>query len=274
MAHASLRVDWAGTEHERAVHVPRIACLVPSVTELLFALGLGDQVVARTGFCIHPHDAVRRVPKIGGTKDPDLGRLRELAPTHLIVNVDENRREIVDAARAFVPHVVVTHPVALDENPRLYRLLGSVFARDDAAAALCEKFGDARGALAQVVMQLPRERVLYLIWTKPWMTVAGGTYIADVLAAAGWDIVRVDPPAARYPAIADDDRAWQDAERILLSTEPYAFVERHRTTLAAAKDRPVQLIDAEMTSWYGPRAIDGMRYLARLRHAHPHPAAH
>ena len=87
----------------------RIACLVPSLTELLFALGLGPQVVARTGFCVHPREA-RRVPKIGGTKDPDLARLRALAPTHLVVNVDENRREDVEAARAFVPNVIVTHP--------------------------------------------------------------------------------------------------------------------------------------------------------------------
>src|SRR5436305_9972900 len=106
---ADPRVDWAGTLHAPAADDARIACLVPSLTELLFALDLGAQVVARTGFCIHPRDAVRRVPKIGGTKDPDLVALRALAPTHLIVNVDENRREVVEEAARFVPHVVVTH---------------------------------------------------------------------------------------------------------------------------------------------------------------------
>jgi ABC-type Fe3+-hydroxamate transport system substrate-binding protein len=264
MPESDARTDWAGTVHEVAP-AARIACLVPSITELLFALGLGEGVVARTGFCIHPHDAIRAVPKIGGTKDPDLGRLRELAPTHLIVNVDENRREIVDAARAFVPHVIVTHPLTLDENPRLYRLFGSVFARYETATALCDAFDRARADLAQSVESMPRERVLYLIWTKPWMTVAADTYIADVLAAAGWDIVRTTDEAARYPALDDEDPGWERAERILLATEPFAFVERHRVTLAAAKRRPVHLIDAEMTSWYGPRAINGMRYLGNLR---------
>src|SRR3982750_4583053 len=105
---ASDRTDWAGTLHDRAGASLRIACLVPSITELLFALDLGAHVVARTGFCVHPHDAVRRVPKIGGTKDPDLAALRALAPTHLIVNVDENRREVVEEAVRFIPHVVVT----------------------------------------------------------------------------------------------------------------------------------------------------------------------
>src|SRR5689334_15257864 len=86
--------DWAGTLHERAAAGARIASLVPSITELLFALGLGPSVVARTGFCVHPHPDVRSVTKIGGTKDPDLARLAKLQPTHLVVNVDENRREV------------------------------------------------------------------------------------------------------------------------------------------------------------------------------------
>src|SRR2546423_2514235 len=103
-------VDWLGVAHSCAGEAPRIASLVPSLTELLFALMLGPYVVARTGFCVHPKPDVARVPKIGGTKDPDLARLAALAPTHLIVNIDENRRETVEAAREFVPNIVVTHP--------------------------------------------------------------------------------------------------------------------------------------------------------------------
>ena len=72
-------VDWAGTRHVRARGEVRIASLVPSLTETLFALGLGDAVVARTGFCVHPRDEVRRVPKFGGTKDPDLAKRQRAA---------------------------------------------------------------------------------------------------------------------------------------------------------------------------------------------------
>ncbi|HZQ63514.1 MAG TPA: helical backbone metal receptor, partial [Casimicrobiaceae bacterium] len=254
-------VDWAGTLHERAETSPRIACLVPSITELLFALDLGAHVVARTGFCVHPHGEVRRVPKIGGTKDADLARLAALAPTHLIVNVDENRREVVEAARAFVPHVVVTHPLRLDDNPRLYRLLGAVFAREHRARTLCAAFELARHELDHATRTLPRERVLYVIWKKPWMTISRDTYIADVLAAAGWDSVAPEGAVERYPVVRDEDGAWQRAQRILLSSEPYAFVRRDAQALARDKARPVDLIDAEMTSWYGPRAIEGMAYL-------------
>lgn len=256
--------DWAGVLHRPTQSPPRIACLVPSITELLFALSLDDHVVARTGFCRHPRDRVRRVAKIGGTKDPDLGRLASLAPTHLVVNVDENRREDVDAARAFVPHIVVTHPLTPADNLRLYRLLGCVFARDDAAHALSDAFAAARARLRDAAAALPRERVLYLIWRKPWMTVSPGTYIAATLAAAGWDIV--SPPSdARYPVVTDDDACWQRADRILLASEPFAFRDRDARAVAAQYARPAMRLDAEMTSWYGSRAIAGMDYLAKLR---------
>ena len=96
--------------------MPRIASLVPSITELLVALGLGEFLVARTGFCIHPAEAVRAVPKVGGTKDVNLAKLRGLAPTHVIVNVDENLRETAEALREFVPTLIVTHPQRPADN--------------------------------------------------------------------------------------------------------------------------------------------------------------
>ena len=259
------RMDWVGTSHAKANATARIACLVPSITELLFALDLGPQVVARTGFCVHPRDAVRRVPKIGGTKDPDLSCLRTLSPTHLIVNVDENRREVVDAARAFVPSVIVTHPQCPEDNVRLYRLLGAVFDRDIAAARLGDALTVALDGLRSVAATLPREPVIYLIWKKPWMSVAAPTYIGATLAAAGWDVVSVADSAARYPTLADDDGAWGRARRILVSSEPFAFRARDVASIAAARGRPAHLVDGEMTSWYGRRAIAGLHYLANLR---------
>jgi len=258
------RTDWAGVTHEVAGDRPRIASLVPSLTETLFVLGLGCHVVARTGFCIHPRDEVRRVPKIGGTKNPDLDRLRDLAPTHLIVNVDENRREDVDAARAFVPHVLVTHPMAPEDNPRLLRLLGAVFHRETQAEKLSDEGHAALVALAATAARLPRERVLYLIWRRPWMTVARDTYVSRTLARAGFDTLP-EHSDRRYPALHDADAVWHDADRILLSTEPYAFLERDAVALRASTQRPVDLIDGEWTSWYGARAAQGLRSLATFR---------
>jgi len=258
------RVDWAGVEHRPARAGARIACLVPSITELLFALDLGDAVVARTGFCVHPRDAVRSVPKIGGTKDPDVAHLRRLAPTHVIVNVDENRREVVDEIARFVPEVIVTHPLQPDDNRRLYALVGAVFGRESAAAALAARYDAARAAVEGAAAGWPRERVLYLIWRKPWMSVRADTYVGATLAMVGWDVVALADPR-RYPAVDADAAAWQDADRILLSTEPYAFTRRDVDALSLRHAKPVHLVDGEWTSWYGSRAIGGLPALAGLR---------
>src|ERR1700728_3584168 len=121
----------------------RIVCLVPSITELICDLGLSDQLVGRTGFCIHPWETVRQIPKVGGTKDLKRERIRELAPTHVVVNVDEIRLEDVEALAEFVPEVVVTHPLEPLDNLVLYRLLGGIFGREVEAELLCAAFEQA-----------------------------------------------------------------------------------------------------------------------------------
>ncbi len=265
-------IDALGTRHASAGREARIVCLVPSITELLFDLDLGAQVVGRTGFCIHPRERLRDVPKVGGTKDVDHDRLRALRPTHVIVNVDENRREDVAAMRAYVPQVVVTHPNTPQDNAALYRLVGALFAREAAAAALCASLEAALADCAALLAsgQVPRERVLYLCWKDPWMSVAADTYIAATLAAVGWDVLHGPggfAGAARYPQVELDDTVPR-VQRVLLSTEPYLFTDAHVRELAARFPQvPVQLIDAEMTSWYGSRAVPGLRYLRALRAA-------
>ncbi|MDQ6619472.1 MAG: helical backbone metal receptor, partial [Pseudomonadota bacterium] len=118
---------------------------------------------------------------------------------------------------------------------------------------------------ACAVEGMPRETVLYLIWKKPWMTISTDTYIADALSAAHWTAVVPRNARCRYPHVAENDEAWRCADRILLSSEPYAFVRRDVEALTRLHGPRVHLIDGEMTSWYGPRAIRGMDYLAALR---------
>lgn len=246
---------------------PRIVSLVPSVTELVCALGLAEQLVGRTGFCVHPWETVRGVPKVGGTKDVKLERVRELAPTHVIVNVDENRREDAEALAEFVPELVVTHPLAPRDNLALYRQLGKAFDREAEAEALCAEFERAY-ARALAVERPPRD-VLYLIWKDPWMTVGPDTYISQTLALFNWNI----PLAAlcspegdkvhteRYPEIDLADCGGA-VDRVLLSSEPFHFKQEHVAEVAAlVPGAEVSLIDGEMTSWYGPRAIAGLDYL-------------
>lgn len=235
----------------------RIVCLVPSVTELVCELGLAGELVGRTGFCIHPRELLRPIPKVGGTKSVDLAKIRALAPTHVIVNRDENRREDAEALAGFVPNVIVTHPLGPLDNPALYRRIGGAFGREHEAEALCARF---ESALAEVRREsFAARRVLYLIWKDPWMTVSRDTYISRTLALFGLHTVPADAEA-RYPELQAPDAG--DAEIVLLSSEPYRFGEAHCREIAHCTGKPVHLIDGEMTSWYGPRAIAGLRYLA------------
>jgi ABC-type Fe3+-hydroxamate transport system substrate-binding protein len=257
-------VDAAGTEHPPAPHGARIVCLVPSITELLCDLGLAGALVGRTGFCIHPRSAVRRVPKMGGTKDVDLARVRAAAPTHVIVNVDENRREHAEALRGFVPNVVVTHPLGPRDNVDLYRLCGGLFGRGGEAERLCERFEAAYARAAAAGRECAPEDVLYLIWKSPWMAVSPDTYIARTLALVGWHTVP-RAASARYPEVALDEATLAGVARVLLSTEPFMFGAAHVAEVAGLARRPAALIDGEMTSWYGSRAIAGLDYLADYR---------
>jgi ABC-type Fe3+-hydroxamate transport system substrate-binding protein len=248
----------------------RIASLVPSLTELLFSLGLGPRVVARTGYCTQPADAVAAVPKVGGTKDVNLAKLRRLAPTHAIVNVDENRAETAAALREFVPQVIVTHPCGPQDVDGLIAQIAGAFASlpgvADRAAAL-------RAELCAELAAMPERAgvsVLYLIWREPWMTVARDTYISRLLACAGWQTLPAqdggDHGAARYPTLQGDEPWLAAVREVLLSSEPYAFTSEHVAQAQALCPRArVRLVDGELLSWYGPRTAAGLRYLRQLR---------
>lgn len=255
--------DAVGVAHPPVEEPPRIASLVPSLTELMFALGLGEHVVARTRFCTHPAEAAETATSVGGTKKVKMARLLGLRPTHVLVNIDETPKPLAEELAAAGLKVIVTHPMSPRDNLSLYALFGHIFRREEQAAGLSRRFQEAYDRLG--ALDWPPARVLYLIWSDPWMSISRETYIARMLALVGWHIVPA-ASAARYPALDPDDPAWQAADRILFSTEPYPFSER---SIAAFREaRPdiradLRLIDGEMLSWYGSRAIAALGYLGR-----------
>lgn len=248
---------------------PRIVSLVPSLTELICTLGLGAHLVGRTGFCIHPRQMLRDVPKLGGTKRPFLDRLRVLRPTHLILNREENDRAVYEEAVRFVPHVIVTFPITLEDNRALYLRFGEIFGREERARRLVRAFD--RAHLRLTSREFSPVHVLYLVWREPWMTVSSDTFISHMLAAANLLTVPVDLSDARtdrYPKIGEAEFASTRPQAVLLPSEPYRFTARHLPLVAqlpGMAQTPVFLIDGEMTSWYGPRAISGLRYLTQFR---------
>ena len=249
----------------------RIASLVPSLTELLVALGLQEHLVARTGFCIHPADAVAGIAKVGGTKDVNLAKLRRLAPTHVLINIDENRLDTAQALSEFVPQVIVTHPRTPDDNLALLDQMTAAFGH---VRGVTKRAAELRDALQRELTLIrstpwPPRRVLYLIWRDPWMTVARDTYIAQMLACVGWQTLPAvsggDHGAARYPTLVGDEAWLAEVDRVLLSSEPYRFGQAHvDEAQRLCPQADVQCVDGELLSWYGPRAAAGLRYLRGL----------
>lgn len=264
--------DALGVSHVRvAAGEPcRIVSLVPSITELLCDLGLSSHLVGRTGFCIHPHQAVAAIPKIGGTKDVNIEKIRRLAPTHLLVNIDENEKPTVETLSSFIPNVIVTHPCSPLDNLPLFRLLGGIFGCEQQAEILCTRFEAALASLQQKLnLTSQREpavqpyRVLYCIWQDPWMTVSRDTYIARMLELIGWQHWVSDSPT-RYPIFQWNEALLADIDEVILSSEPYRFTDQHADTLERQIGKPVRLVDGEMLSWYGSRSIKGLSYLGEL----------
>ncbi len=263
----------------------RIVSLVPSLTELVVELGLGDYLVGRTGFCIHPVGVVERITKVGGTKAVNIDKIRALAPSHVLVNVDENNLPTVQSLRAFVPHVVVTHPQRPADNLALIDQLVGVFRPHLAANWTAENtlFNRGNALQAQIsqrieVLRKPQAQhaacaVLYLIWRDPWMTVAQDTYISQMLDLIGWSTLPAvtggdglnTPGATRYPVLRGDEVWLAKVQRVLLSSEPYSFGPAHVHEVQAwLPHTKVQLVDGEMLSWYGSRAVAGLDYLRTL----------
>lgn len=241
----------------------RIVSLVPSITELLFDLELSEQVVGRTSFCVHPADKVKAVPSVGTPKKLDLDKLRELAPTHVLLCIDETTKDMTRALRPFVPNIVVTHPIVPRDNLDLYRLVGAMFNRVSKAEGLCYDFENAFRSVATFAPRLPERRVLYLVWKEPWMAVSRNTYIGRMLDLVRWRSL-IDDPKVRYPQVEVSDKLLRDADIIFLATEPYRFggadIEAFKKSFDC-KGKVVRSIDGALVSWYGSRAIPGLKYL-------------
>jgi ABC-type Fe3+-hydroxamate transport system substrate-binding protein len=212
---------------------------------------------------------VARVPKVGREKDPDLARIRALAPDLVVANMEENRRDVVGALRAAGVAVWVTFPRTVAQGIELVRELGALTATQAAAEPLARSLEAARARVLAQVTGRPRSRVFCPIWRGPYMTVNRDTYVHDMLETCGGDNVFADDPV-RYPTVTLDAVRAAAPEVILLPDEPYRFRAAHRADFAPLDDVPavrtgrVHLVDGKLLSWYGPRIAEALERLPTL----------
>ena len=235
----------------------RIVSLVPSVTESLFCLGLGERIVGITDWCVHPSDRVSGLPRVGGTKNPLVRQILELEPDLVIANREENRKRTVVALRTAGVDVWVTFPQTVQDGVALLRELAELGATADAVASVVRPVEEAVRAAEEQrpTRSLP---VFCPIWKNPWMAVGGDTYASSLLELCGGANVFADCGDRRYPIVELDQIVAAAPEVILLPSEPYDFGRREALELAAltipaARNGRIHLIDGTLVSWYGPR---------------------
>lgn len=250
--------DQMGFDVTLEVPPRRIVSLVPSQTELLYDLGLEDQVVGVTKFCVHPDRARKTKTIIGGTKKFDLDRIMALRPDLIIGNKEENYLEGISFLRERFPvwmSDIEDLPGALDMMDAVAKLTGPEEKGAALVSGIREQFQSAG--------KFPPLRTLYLMWYDPWMGVASATFIHAMMREMG--LTNVLEGRTRYPVLTVEDMVSLNPELILLSSEPFPFTERHRVQLQHhLPDAKVLEVDGEYFSWYGSRLLQTPSYLGQL----------
>ena len=237
----------------------RIVSLCPSQTELLFDLGLGEQVVGRTRFCIHPHPEIKAVSQVGGTKEIRLDRIRALKPDLILCEKEENTQKIVEALEAEFP-VFVTDVTDYVSSLRMIRDIGRLCGKEQEALEMTQEIQ----TLFSKIQPLKDQSIAYFIWKDPWMVVGQNTFIDSMLSLCGFTNVFRNH-SGRYPSITTQELATSNPDHIFLSSEPYPFKEAHLQELAQwIPDAKIRLVDGEMFTWYGSRMLKAAGYLHSL----------
>lgn len=258
-------LDQMGNSIELPALPKRIVSIVPSQTELLFDLGLDETILAITRYGVHPEAKVQGRTLIGGTKNPDLAKIRALQPDLIIGNKEENRQEDIEALQKEFP-VWVSDVNNLTDATAMIRSVGIMVGKETSAEWIANRIEKRFAELATGAMPvLPskRPKVAYLIWRKPWMVAGAGTFIDNMLHHAGFS--NVFAAQARYPAPTEEDLKNTHPDWVFLASEPYPFNEASKAEIQALwPDCQIKLVDGELFSWYGSRLLRMPDYLRGL----------
>lgn len=238
----------------------RIVSLVPSQTELLVDLGLEENLVGITKFCVHPPGLKKKLTVIGGTKNVKFEKIATLQPDIIIANKEENTKEIVALCEKIAP-VWVSDIYNIADTFDMVLKLGSIFNVLPKAKSIVQEINVQWEDFKKFKANKPSKKVYYLIWKNPYMAAGAPTFIDYLLSLNNFKNL-ANQLQGRYPEVTTN--LLQEAEIILLSSEPYPFKEQDVVELKKALDKDVLLVDGEFFSWYGSRLIKAFQYFKKL----------
>ncbi len=241
----------------------RIISIVPSQTELLFDLGLNEEVVGITKFCIHPVEKFANRTKVGGTKKLLIEKIRDLKPDLIIGNKEENTQNEVELLMQEFP-VWMSNINNLEEASITIAQIGELVNREPEASYLNHLIDAGFRDLQTLALRKEIDQtVAYLIWKDPYMCAGKDTFIDDILMKIGLKNVIKQ---SRYPETTIPQLQTLNPKLIFLSSEPYPYKQNHideiQKELPSAK---VMLVDGEMFSWYGSRLVKAVGHLFKLQ---------
>jgi ABC-type Fe3+-hydroxamate transport system substrate-binding protein len=237
----------------------RIISLVPSQTELLFSLGLEDEVIGLTKFCIHPPKWFKTKQRVGGTKTVNIEKVKSLQPDLIIANKEENVKEQIEELQSIGP-VWVSDIKTLDDAIQMIQSVGKLVNKTNEANKIATEISNR---FEQIPGLKSRLRTGYLIWKDPYIAAGGDTFINNMMSYCGFDNVFND--CKRYHKITPEQLTQLDCELLLLSSEPYPFKEKHIEELQQLLPHTkIVLTDGEMFSWYGSRLLLAPDYLTNM----------
>lgn len=250
-----LFTDQLGCIVNITIYPNKIVSVVPSQTELLFNLGLGDEVIGITKFCVHPKQWHQTKTRVGGTKNIDLEKVKSLKPDLIIANKEENIQQQIEELKNTAP-VWVSDVNNLASALDMIESVGNITNTAKPAQELIQNIQNAFSQIGGYAELIP---CAYIIWNNPFMTVGGDTFISNMLKFAGFK--NAFAHQKRYPTITMQDIINSGCKYLLLSSEPYPFKQQHITDLQ--KQLPhitIKLVDGEMFSWYGSRLLKAANY--------------
>lgn len=237
----------------------RIISLVPSQTELLFDLGLINEVIGITKFCTEPADKIKNVKKVGGTKKFNFDSIKELKPDLIIGNKEENYEEGITRLKQDYP-VWMSDIVTLDDAYQMIKQIGLLTATESKAIQMVDTITNAISNITVNLDKADTKTAAYFIWKKPYMTVGSDTFIDEMMKLCG--LQNVFSQQNRYPEITADELKSKNPDVILLSSEPYPFKQTHVDEFQnIMPNSKIILVDAMYFSWYGSRLLGAGEYL-------------
>ena len=243
----------------------RIISLVPSQTELLYDLGLTDEVVGQTLFCVHPTEMRNAKPLVGGTKNVKLDRVDALSPDLIIANKEENDKAQIEELMDQYP-VWVSDIKTLDDAIQMVKQVGFLVNKSVEANAIATSINDSFNVFKNDTTNPIKDKsVLYLIWRKPWMCAGNDNFINEMLTSMGL-INSTTEKMGRYPELSNQEITALNPDFIFLSSEPYPFKEKHMDELQQlCPQSKIILVDGELFSWYGSRLQYSVKYFNALK---------